>query len=128
MMIRLLKERMKNVTKWEEANSKIYEKAYKEKNKQVMDSLDEVDFDILDEKRKVVAEFVKDYPQSMRSAMAIAENYGYYAEASEVEPLYNLLESKIKNSAKGMEIKKMIDTYRTVAIGKVPPEITQTNT
>ncbi len=27
-----------------------------------MDSLDEVDFNILDQKRKVVAGFVKDYP------------------------------------------------------------------
>ena len=59
---KLLQERMKYVTKWEDANSKIFEQAYKDKNKQVMDSLDEVDNNVLAEKRKVVAEFVKAYP------------------------------------------------------------------
>lgn len=121
----LFKERMKNITRWEETDSKIYEEAYKQKNKRVMDSLDEVDFDILNEKRKVVAAFVKDYPQSMRGAIAITENYGYYAEATEVEPLYNLLDQQLKNSAKGVEIKKLIDVYKTVAVGETAPEITQ---
>ncbi|MEO8413373.1 MAG: DUF4369 domain-containing protein, partial [Ginsengibacter sp.] len=50
---RLLKERLKNVSRWEETDSKMYEQAYKEKNKKMMDSLDEVDFAILDLKRKV---------------------------------------------------------------------------
>jgi peroxiredoxin len=84
-----------------------------------------VDFDILSQKRKVVAAFVKDYPQSMRGAMAITENYGYYAEASDVEPLCNLLDQQVKNSPKGMQIKKMIDVYKTVAVGETAPEITQ---
>ncbi len=123
---KLFKERMKYITKWEEADSKIYEQAYKEKNKKVMDSLDEVDFNILNEKRKVVAAFVKENPNSMRGAMAITENYGYYAEASDVEPLYDLLSPKVKSSAKGIEIKKLIDTYSNVAVGKTAPDITQT--
>lgn len=122
---KLLKQRMKAVINWEAANSKLYETAYKEKNRRVMDSLDQVDFDILTAKRKVVAAFVKEDPNSMRGAMAILENFGYYAEATEVEPLYNDLADKIKNSSKGREIKKMIDTYAKVAIGKMAPEITQ---
>ncbi len=125
---KLLKERMKYVTKWEDANSKIFEQAYKDKNKRVMDSLDEVDFAVLAEKRKVVAEFVKAYPNSLRAAMAIYENYAYYAEASEVQPLYDMLSTEIRNSAKGQEIKKMIDTYSNVAIGKIAPEILQNTT
>ncbi len=122
---KMLKERMRTITQWEDQNSKIYEEAYKLKNKQVMDSLDEVDNNILIEKRKVVAGFVKDHPSSMRAAMAITENFGYYAEASEVEPLYNLLDEKIKKSNKGKEIKKMVDVYSTVAVGKKAPEIMQ---
>ena len=97
---KLLQERMKYVTKWEDVNSKVFEKAYKEKNKRVMDSLDEVDNDILAEKRKVVAGFVKAYPNSLRAAMAIYENYAYYAEASDVQPLYDMLSPQIKNSTK----------------------------
>jgi peroxiredoxin len=121
----LLKQRMKAITNWEATNSKIYEAAYKEKNHKVMDSLDQVDFKILDAKRKVVASFVKENPNSLRGAMAILENYAYYAEASDVEPLYNDLSPEIKNSPKGKEIKNMIDTYAKVAIGKTAPEITQ---
>lgn len=122
---KLLKERMKSITQWEEGNSKIYEQAYKDKNIHVMDSLDEVDNDILAAKRRVVGAFVNDYPASIRGAMAILENYSYYAEASDVEPLYDELDDKVKNSAKGKEIKKMIDIYDKVAIGKPAPDITQ---
>ncbi len=122
---KLLKERMKTITEWENADSKIYEQAYKDNNTKVMDSLDEVDNAILAAKRKVVSAFVKDYPKSMRAAMAIVENYSYYAEASDVEPLYQELSAKIKNSPKGQEIRKMIETYAKVAIGKPAPDITQ---
>ena len=125
---RLFKSRMKNVSRWEDTNSKLYESAYTAKNKKVMDSLDEVDFDVLKAKREVVAQFVKDYPQSIRAAMAIAENYAYYAEAADVEPLYNLLDEKIKTSTKGIEIKKLIAVYSTVAIGNEAPEIAEETT
>jgi peroxiredoxin len=122
---KMLKDRLKTISRWESANSKIYEKAFKEKNKRVMDSLDEVDNKILVEKRKVVADFVKNHPSSMRGAMAIMENFRYYAGASDVEPLYNYLSSDLKNSPKGKEIKEMIDVYSTVAIGKQAPDIKQ---
>ncbi|HSV11731.1 MAG TPA: TlpA disulfide reductase family protein [Hanamia sp.] len=122
---KLLKERMKSVTKWEAENSKLYEEAYKAHNQKIMDSLDQVDNNVLDAKRKVVAAFVKENPASIRAAMAIIENYSYYAEANDVEPLYNALNDKIKNSRKGRQIKQMIDTYAKVAIGKAAPEIVQ---
>lgn len=125
---KLLQERMKYITKWEDVNSKLFEQAYKAKNKKVMDSLDGVDMKVLAEKRKVVGEFVKAYPNSLRAAMAIYENYAYYAEASDVQPLYNMLSPRIKNSPKGIEIKKLIETYSNVAIGKEAPEISQNTT
>ena len=123
---KILKQRLEYVSKWEDNLNQLYSNAMKEKNKPVMDSLDEVSDNVLKEKRKVVAAFVKDYPHSMRSAMAITENFAYYAEADEVEPLYNLLDNNIKNSTKGKAIKKMVDVYKTVAVGQVPPDFTQT--
>ncbi|HUS03787.1 MAG TPA: TlpA disulfide reductase family protein [Chitinophagaceae bacterium] len=123
---RILQLRLQDIAKWEAVNSKLYDQAYKEKNKALMDSLDEVDMEVLKEKRKVIAAFIKDYPHSMRSAIAISENYSYYAEADEVEPLYDLLDNNIKAGSKGIAIKKLIDVYKTVAIGKVPPDFTQT--
>jgi thiol-disulfide isomerase/thioredoxin len=123
---KILKKRLEFIDKWENTNNKLYGEAMKSKNKAVTDSLDELEENILNEKRKVVAAFVKDYPHSMRSAMAITENYAYYAEADEVEPLYNLLDKNLKYSEKGNDIKKMVDVYKTVAVGKVPPNFTQT--
>ena len=123
---KILKQRLEPVSKWEDDLNKLYSDAIKAKNKPLMDSLDEVSDNVLKEKRKVVAAFVKDYPHSMRSAIAITENFAYYAEADEVEPLYNLLDNNLKNSAKGKAIKKMVDVYKTVAVGQVPPDFTQT--
>src|SRR5437868_12962386 len=81
---KVLKQRLDYITKWQDKDSKIYEEASKAKNKAVLDSLDEVDNEILKETRKVVSAYVKEHPHSMRSALAITENYGYYAEADEV--------------------------------------------
>ena len=122
---KLLKSRMDIILRREAANSAIYEKAFKETDSAVLDSLEEIDNEILKDKRKVVADFIKDNPTSMRGAMAIIENFSYYAEANEVEPLFNLLSEKIQNSPKGKEIRKMIDVYATVAVGKKAPEINQ---
>ncbi|MEO6948540.1 MAG: TlpA disulfide reductase family protein [Ginsengibacter sp.] len=125
---RMLKSSLKSVTAWEATNSKLYETAYKEKNKGVMDSLDEVENEVLMAKRKVIASFIKENPSSLRGAMAIPENFGYYAEASDIQPLYNDLTPSVKNSDKGKEVKKMIDVYSTVAIGKSIPDINQYTT
>lgn len=122
---KILKDRMRTITLWEENNSKIFEKAYKEKDKVIMDSLEKVDIEIMKGKRRVVADFIKDHPSSMRGAMAIMENFAYYAEASDVKPLYDLLEEKIKQSPKGKEVKGMLDIYSNVAIGNPAPEISQ---
>ncbi|MEP6597146.1 MAG: DUF4369 domain-containing protein, partial [Ginsengibacter sp.] len=122
---KMLKQRLESITKWEEANAKLHEEAAKTKNKIVLDSLDEEDFKVLNAKRKIIASFVKDYPHSLRSAMAIADNYMYYAEADEVESLYNLLDDNVKSKFKGKEIKKMIEVYKTVAVGMTAPDITQ---
>ena len=93
-----------------------------------MDSLDAIDMEVMKAKRKVVGDYVKKYPNSLRAAMAIQDNFAYYAEASDVEPLYNALSSDIKNSANGKKVKKMLDVYKTVAIGMKAPEIVQNDT
>ena len=125
---KILKGMMKDMTAWEERNSVVFDEAYKNKNQLVMDSLDAVDMEVMRAKRKVVAAFVKKHPSSVRSAMAIEENYGYYSEASEVEPLYNALDVNVKSSPSGMNVKKMLRVYKTVATGMKAPNITQKDT
>jgi peroxiredoxin len=125
---KVLKGMMKEVSAWEDRNSALFDEAYKSKNKHVMDSLDAVDMNVMMAKRMVVGQFVKKYPASLRSAMALEENFGYYAEASDLEPLYNMLDAKIKATTNGKNVKKMLDTYKTVAMGVKAPEITQNDT
>jgi len=125
---KVLKSMMKDVDAWEDKNGELFDEAYKNKDKHTMDSLDKVDMDVMKAKRKVVADFVKKHPGSLRSAIAINDNFAYYAEASDVEPLYNMLTPNIKNSPSGKKAKKMLDTYKTVAIGMKAPEVIQNDT
>ncbi len=106
----------------------LYDKAEKNKNQAAIDSLDEAEDGITQLKRKYAGNFIKANPASLRSAMAISENFGYYADASDVAPLYNALTEKIKNSVSGIAVKKMMDAYQTVAIGQVVPDIIQKDT
>ena len=123
---KLYQQRMEYISKWEDKNNNAEDEALKAKNMVAMDSLNDVDMEIMIEKRKVVSQFIKDYPHSIRSAMAINENYAYYAEASDVEPLYNMLDKNLRNSSTGQDIQNMIAIYRTVAIGQTAPDIMQT--
>ncbi len=119
---------MKEVNAWQERNSELYRKANTEKNQKVLDSLDQVDMDVMYAKRKVVADFVKQHHTSLRGAMAVEENFSYYAEATEIEPIYNTFSETVKKSAAGMNVKKMMDIYKKVAVGNMAPDIVQADT
>lgn len=112
----------------EERFYKLYDDAKAANKQAVMDSLDEAENSLTENKRSYVIQFVKTHPASLRSAMAIQENYAYYAEAADVEPLYNLLTPAVQQSGLGKEVKHMMDIYKTVAVGQVIPEITQQDT
>jgi peroxiredoxin len=119
---------LKPVKEEEDKFNAAYTKAYENKNQAVMDSLDALEPEKTQRKRSFIKEFVLTNPASYRAAMTITENYGYYAEADEVEPLYTALDPALKKSAIGEAVKKMLDIYKTVAIGQVAPDITQLDT
>ncbi|MGB4844048.1 MAG: TlpA disulfide reductase family protein [Ferruginibacter sp.] len=123
-----LSESLKPVNAEEEKYYAAYSEASKSKNQKVLDSLDALEDVMTKRKRAVIKEFVLANPGSIRSAMAISENYGYYAEADEVEPLYTALSASVKSSVAGENVKKMLDIYKTVAIGQMAPDITQLDT
>lgn len=122
------KAHMKPATDAEKSFYDLYEKAEQEKNKAVTDSLDEAEDGLTQMKRKYAVEFIKANPGSTRSAMAITDNFGYYADASEVAPVYNLLDEKVKKSFAGKAVEKMLEAYKKVAIGQIVPNITQKDT
>jgi peroxiredoxin len=123
-----LKEYLKPVDDKYTAFYKAYDFADSTKNTAMQDSLDEAENVLIAEKRKLVGQFIKKHTTSVRSAMAIEENFGYYAEATDVEPLYNLLDAKVKSTPNGLNVKKMVDAYKAVAIGQTIPDIKQKDT
>lgn len=122
------KAQMKPATDAEKNFYELYDKAEKEKNKAVSDSLDEAEDALTTMKRKYAVEYIKANPNSTRSAMAITDNFGYYADASEVAPVYNLLDEKVKRSSAGKAVQQMLEAYKKVAIGQIIPNITQKDT
>ena len=123
-----LKAFLKPVTDDEAKYYAAYSEASKTKNDAMTDSLDALENKKTQLKRGYVQRFVIANPGSVRSAMAITDNYGYYAEADEVEPLYNALSASVKTTVAGEAVKKMLDIYKTIASGQFAPDITQLDT
>ena len=123
-----LEKHLKPVNDKYDAFYKAYDFADSTKNTAALDSLDEAENALTAEKRKYIGAFVKSHPNTLISAIAIQDNFGYYAEATDVEPLYNILSAKIKGSESGKTVKKMLDVYKTVAIGQIAPDIKQKDT
>ncbi len=111
-----------------EALYKLYDFADSTGNAAMMDSLDEAETALQKEKRKSIADFIKQNPSSALNPVIIEQNFGYYAEADDVRPLYESLSNDVKKSSAGQRVKKMLDVYETVALGKMAPDITQQDT
>jgi len=125
---RKLKTLLKPVDDEDEKYYAALSEASKNKNQPVLDSLEALEDEMLWRRRSFIKQFVLANPNSVRSAMAIEENYSYYAEAVDVEPLYNALHVSIRETEAGEHVKKMMDIYKKVAIGQVAPDITQLDT
>jgi peroxiredoxin len=110
---------------WSDENNELLMEALKKKDVKKMDSLMAQIDSAADKKKRIAVDFIKSRPQSLRSAMAIEEYFAYYAEASDVEPLYNLLSTGVKNSVPGQRVKKMLDVYKKLAPGQPAPDISQ---
>jgi thiol-disulfide isomerase/thioredoxin len=119
---------LKPITDKYKAFYKAYDFADSTKNSTLIDSLDEGESKLTFEKRKYIAAFVKKNPNALLSALLIEQNFNYYTEASEIEPLYTLLSPKVKNSVAGKAVKKMLSIYQTIAIGQIASDIQQRDT
>ena len=74
------------------------------------------------ENKALVTKFVKENPASYVSAFQLAQTFAYDAVPSELEPLYNGLDEKIKASHFGLAVKKSLDAAKSMAIGSVAPD------
>jgi len=122
------KKSLSEYNKLEDAFGEAYSKASKANDQHAIDSLNEAENGLIKIKRDYVGRYVASHPNSIYSAIALNENFGYYAEASDLEPLYNLLSPEIKASKPGRAVEKMLVVYRKLAIGKELPDISQPDT
>jgi len=77
------------------------------------------------EKRAVYTKFIKAHPASMVSLNSIQGAVGYYPEASDLEPLLNMLSPELKATTQGKAYVGMLPKLKMVAIGAQAPEFAQ---
>ncbi|MBX3241338.1 MAG: AhpC/TSA family protein [Chitinophagaceae bacterium] len=75
--------------------------------------------------KNLVNEFVKAHPASYVSPFLLAQSASAMdAGAEELEPLYNALSEKTKNSFFGKEVAKTLEVLKKTSIGAVAPDFT----
>ena len=77
------------------------------------------------EKKVVYGKFIKAHPASLVSLNNIQGYIGYYAEASDLEPMYNILSPELKATKQGKAYAEMIPKLRLVALGAQAPLFSQ---
>jgi len=81
--------------------------------------------DIGELQKSVLAPFIKAHPNSLVSLDALKTYGGYFPEASEVEPLYNLLSAQVKNSVLGQQYGKWLQGWKATALNAQAPLFAQ---
>lgn len=76
------------------------------------------------ENRAFIQKFVKENPASYVSAFQLAQAYADNPEPAELEPLYNGLDAKVKDSHFGKIIKHSLESAKSTAIGGLAPDFT----
>lgn len=98
------------------------------KDKALTDAF-EAKMDKADESGKtVIIQFVKQNPDSYFCFDALQKIAGSYFDVTKVEPLFNGLSSKNRNSKAGKTFAASIEASKSTAVGQIAPEFTQMNT
>jgi len=77
------------------------------------------------EKKVVIGKFIKAHPNSFVSLNNVQGYIGYYAEAVDLEYIYNILSPELKATKQGKAYAEMIPKLRLVALGAQAPLFTQ---
>ena len=80
---------------------------------------------MLNERNQKQQQFVRDYPNSFFSVVAISESVSQKFDVDEIEPLFLSINEKFRNTHAGRAFAQRIEAARIVAIGKKAPNFTQ---
>ena len=104
---------------------KLYDSVEATKDKRLIDSLEKI-FDQFEKKRKdYVKNYAKQHPTSFVAAQQVYQSFSYNPDPSELETVYNYLDTTIKNSYYGKKIKSILEISKTTAVGNPALEFTQ---
>ncbi|MVN90274.1 TlpA disulfide reductase family protein [Mucilaginibacter aquatilis] len=77
------------------------------------------------EREKYLKDFILAHPYSYLSLMAVSSMGGPSADVNVIEPLYNSLSQKLKETPQGQQLKASFAALKATAIGAIAPDFTQ---
>jgi peroxiredoxin len=80
---------------------------------------------VVEEKRVLQRQYIKQNPDSYLSLLVLIEVSGQDIDVSAVEPVYKSLSADIRNSKAGLQFAKSIEAARTTSIGAIATVFTQ---
>jgi peroxiredoxin len=82
----------------------------------------------MDEKKKMMREFVMTY-RDMYISLDILEEYaGHFIDYNDIEPAYSALSDRTQQSTRGKAFLKKMNEFKTTAVGTTAPDFTQKDT
>ncbi|MHA4808574.1 redoxin domain-containing protein [Flavitalea flava] len=105
-----------------------YTAAREIKDEKKIDSLETIYIGLDKKDHEQARDYAKAHPGSYVAAYRIATKYSYNPDAEVLDTIYNGLDSSIKSSYYGGEIKKTLESAQKTAIGKEAPGFTLPNT
>ncbi|MBB3186916.1 TlpA disulfide reductase family protein [Microbacter margulisiae] len=83
-------------------------------------------FDALDlEQKAIIKKFIKNHPQTIVSLDALKTLGGYTPDYNELEPIFETLSPKVRNTEDAKAYATMLAQLKTVAIGAIAPDFTE---
>lgn len=102
-----------------------YNKARLDKNEAAMAAVD-AKYDVLDEQLKTIkTKFIKANANNFIALDIIKGMGGYSPDVNELEPLFNGLSDKVKNTTTGKEYGLNLAKLKLVAVGAIAPDFSQ---
>lgn len=123
----LLKQQQKPFTDQMTPLTEIMTKAFLAKNNKVVDSLRKIAQPLAEKSDDIELAFIKDHPASFVSWHMVKERSSIINPAT-FEPLFNGLDQRFRNSAKGKELAAKLDIAKRTAIGQSALPFTQMDT
>jgi peroxiredoxin len=108
-----LQELIRNTPR-EEQNSKEFEEKYD----QLYEQLDQM-------QKKINLAFIQEHPDCWLCLDLIRQAGGYQPDVNEIEPLYNGLSERVRNTKTGKEFADNLVKLHKTAIGQIAPDFTQ---